>query len=126
MMVTNRLASLFIEENLRAREKQAVGTSDFIERELSAVEIALKEKEKEIRAFKESYIGELPEQLDANLRILERLQDQIKNNSDARKAAEERRIMLQREMSQFSNQETRIVGGEVVPADPLLTQLIQL
>lgn len=126
MMVTNRLASLFIEENLRARERQAVGTSDFIERELSAVEVALSEKEKGIRAFKERNMGELPGQLDANLRILERVQNQIKNNNDARKAAEERRIMLQREISELSNQGTSVVAGEVVSENPLLTQLTQL
>jgi len=127
MLVTNRMASLFIEENLRARGEQAAGTSDFIERELSIIEVALSEKEKHIRAFKERYMGELPEQLDANLRILERLQDQIKNNSDARKGAEERRIMLQREISELSKQQgTGVVEREIVPEDPRLTQLIQL
>jgi polysaccharide chain length determinant protein (PEP-CTERM system associated) len=126
MIVTNRLVSLFIEENLRARERQAVGTSDFIERELSTIEVALKEKEKGIRGFKERNMGELPGQLDANLRILERLQDQIKNNNDARKAAEERRIMLQREISELSNQGTSVVAGVVVSENPLLTQLTQL
>ncbi len=34
MMVTNKLASLFIEENLKVRESQAEGTSDFISKEL--------------------------------------------------------------------------------------------
>ncbi|NIM96526.1 MAG: protein GumC, partial [candidate division Zixibacteria bacterium] len=104
MMVTNRLASLFIEENLRAREKQAAVTSDFIERELFAIEGALKEKEKETRNFKERHMGELPEQLDANLRILERLQDQLNNNSDALKTAEARGLMVREQISEFSNQ----------------------
>ncbi len=36
MMVTNKLASLFIEENLRVRESQAERTSDFLGKELSA------------------------------------------------------------------------------------------
>ena len=126
MLVTNRLASLFIEENLRAREKQAVETSDFIDRELSASEVALREKEKDIRTFKELYMGELPGQLDANLRILERLQDQIKNNTDSRKASEERRIMLQREISDLSGQITSGIADGVVLGDSRLTKLTQL
>jgi len=126
MMVTNRLASLFIQENLRAREQQATGTSEFLERELSTIEVALKDKEKDIRAFKERYMGELPEQLDANLRILERLQDQIKNSNDARKAAEERRIMLQKEISELSEQATSAAGREVASENPLVTELNQL
>ncbi len=126
MMVTNRLASLFIEENLKAREKQAVGTSDFLEGELSVIEVALKEKEKDIRAFKEGYMGELPGQLDANLKILERLQDQIKNNTDSRKASEERRIMLQREISELSGQITSGIGDGVVLEDSPFAKLTQL
>jgi len=126
MLVTNRLASLFIEENLRAREQQAVGTSEFLERELAAIKVSLKEKEKKMRSFKERYMGELPGQLDANLRILERVQDQIKNNNDARKGAEERRIMLQREIAELSKQGTTVVGGEVMSENPLLTQRTQL
>ncbi len=35
MMVTNKLASLFIEENLKVRELQAEGTSNFLIKELS-------------------------------------------------------------------------------------------
>ena len=34
MAVTNRLAGSFIDENLRVRETQAVGTSDFLADEL--------------------------------------------------------------------------------------------
>ncbi len=126
MMVTNRLASLFIEENLRAREKQAAVTSDFIERELFAIEGALKEKEKETRNFKERHMGELPEQLDANLRILERLQDQLNNNSDALKTAEARGLMVREQISEFSNQGLSIGGDEITAGDPLLTRLTQL
>jgi len=126
MIVTNRLASLFIEENLKSRERKAVGTSEFLERELSSLEVALKEKEEDIRAYKERYMGELPGQLDANLRILERLQDQMKSNEDAQKAAEERRILLQSQISQLSMEAFTSPGGEVLGETPPMIQLNQL
>lgn len=129
MMVTNRLASLFIEENLRAREQVATGTSDFLRKELFSIETALKDKEQDIRTFKERHMGELPEQLNANLRILGRLQDQVKDTYDALKTAEERRFMLQRELSQLSERESAAsdaVGSEVVVENQLVTQLNQL
>jgi polysaccharide chain length determinant protein (PEP-CTERM system associated) len=81
--VTNALASNFISENLKIRESQAFGTSDFLINELETVRIKLEEKEKQLKAYKEKYMGGLPEQLDANLKILDRLQiqlDQLKNN----------------------------------------------
>jgi polysaccharide chain length determinant protein (PEP-CTERM system associated) len=75
--VTNGIASSFIEENLKVREAQAVGTSDFLADELETKRKRLEEVEKKLREYRRQYMGELPEQLDANLRILERLQLQI-------------------------------------------------
>ena len=40
MKVTNALASYFIDENLRVREAQAVGTSDFLDAELQGMKHA--------------------------------------------------------------------------------------
>ena len=68
MRVTNKLSSLFIEENLKLRESQAEGTSDFIDKELLDIEKQLNKKDLEIRTYKERNTGNLPQQLDANLR----------------------------------------------------------
>ena len=75
--VTNLLATMFIQENLRAREEQADLTSQFLERELDAMKESLEITESELRQFKELHMGELPEQLEANLRMLDRLQEQL-------------------------------------------------
>lgn len=95
MKVVNNLASLFIEENLKVRELQAEKTAEFITKELYATEGQLKRKEEDLRKYKEKYIGQLPQQLDANLRILERLQQQLKTTSDNIRAVEDRSILLQ-------------------------------
>jgi len=49
MMVTNKLAFLFIEENLKVRELQAESTSNFIIKELAAIEDQLVKKEEDLR-----------------------------------------------------------------------------
>ncbi len=77
MMVANTLASLYINENGKLREKQAVGTADFLETQLVEARRTLAQQEHKIVEYKERYIGELPEQRDANLRTLERLQQQL-------------------------------------------------
>ena len=59
------------------REAQAVGTSDFLEDELTVMKKRLEEVEAQLKNYRESYMGELPEQLDSNLRILERLQEHL-------------------------------------------------
>ena len=45
MKVTNQLASMFIEENLKFRESRVGGTADFIIKELQAAESNLKKRE---------------------------------------------------------------------------------
>ena len=63
MNITNTLATFFIDENLKARESQAIGTSDFLETELESMRRKLEQKEKTLEAFRTSNMGELPEQL---------------------------------------------------------------
>ena len=138
MMVTNKLASLFIEQNLRVRELQVESTSKFLIKELSSVEEQLAKKEQELKNFRQRYMGELPQQLDANLRILERLQQQLKTTSEGIRAAEDRSMLLQNQMDQLKRLEPSPVqtGGqrdassitdglrdERIPEDPLITAI---
>ena len=107
-MVTNKLASLFIEENLKLREQQAQGTSEFLSIELNATRTKLEEQEGAITRFKKKFMAELPEQREANLKILEQLQLQYQKISDNLKAAQDRKLIIQR---QLSNMKTQLALG---------------
>ena len=100
-LVTNKLASLFIEENLKLREQQAAGTSEFLSIELKATKVKLEEQERVITAYKQKYMGELPEQREANLRVLDQLQMQSQRVGDSIKAAQDRKILIQKQLSDF-------------------------
>jgi len=58
------------------REQQAQGTSEFLTIELNITRKKLEEQERAITQFKKQNMGELPEQRDANLRVLDQLQMQ--------------------------------------------------
>ena len=103
-MVTNKLASLFIEENLKLREQQAQGTSDFLSVELNAMRTKLEAQEATITDFKKQHISELPEQRDANLKILEQLQLQSQKIGDNLKAAQDRKVIIQKQLSDMKIQ----------------------
>ncbi len=119
MHVTEKLASLFIEENLKIREKQAEGTSEFLENELNNSRLRLEKQEKQIKEFKQRYMGELPQQLDANLRALDRFQMEMKATLEALKAAEDRKESIEKLMATAPLESE--VGGNI-----LLTRLDQL
>ncbi|NLD37649.1 MAG: hypothetical protein GX654_12350 [Desulfatiglans sp.] len=93
--VTNDLASNFISEHIKIRESQALGTSNFLNDELESVRRQLQVKEELVKNYKEKHRGGLPEELNTNLRILERLQAQLDQLNNNLRAAENRRILMQ-------------------------------
>jgi len=92
--VANTLAALFDEENRRISEQQAVGTSEFLENQLRELRARLTSQEQKITAYKEQYLGELPEQRDVNLRAIERLQLQLSIAGENNRRANERRQLI--------------------------------
>jgi succinoglycan biosynthesis transport protein ExoP len=74
MRVTSKLASQYIEGNIKIREQFIEGATEFLEQELAVAKEALDEKEKVLSEYKLRFAGELPAQLETNLRTLDRLQ----------------------------------------------------
>ena len=99
MRVANGLATFFIDENLKSREGMAVGTSDFLESELESMRKRLEEQEQLLKKFREKNMGELPEQLDSNLRILDSLKTQLTQKEDSLRSARVSLAALESEMS---------------------------
>ena len=117
--VVNALATYFIDENLKVREAQAVGTSDFLEDELSTMRDRLEYLEERLKSFREKNMGELPEQLETNLRMLDRLQTQLTEQQTLLREAKSRLAALTRQQDQ--GQESVVIypttGGAVVTQD---------
>jgi len=99
MRVANGLATFFIDENLKSREGMAVGTSDFLESELESMRKRLEEQEQLLKKFREKNMGELPEQLDSNLRILDTLKTQLAQKEDSLRSARVSLVALESEIS---------------------------
>ena len=93
--VANTLASLFIEENLKVREERAVGTTEFLETELKRLKKKLETQEKALKDYKSKHFGELPEQLQANITTLQRLQVELQSVQESLSAAKQRKLIIQ-------------------------------
>ncbi len=107
--VTSRLASLFIDQNLQAREQQAEGTKSFINAEAERLRKELEEQEAVVNRYKAAHGYELPDQLDTNLRSLEQLRRELEGSSVRLSALEERKGVLQKQ----------IVEADIPKADAL-------
>jgi polysaccharide chain length determinant protein (PEP-CTERM system associated) len=126
--VTNTLASFFIEENLKVRERQATGTADFLKAQLAATRKRLDELETRVSEFRTRYLGELPQQMPANLATLENLTTQFRVNSDNQMRAVERRDSLTALLAEAASspQATGVPAGSFSFAEPQGARLVRL
>jgi polysaccharide chain length determinant protein (PEP-CTERM system associated) len=99
--VTNALAFSYVEENLKARERQATGTSQFLKVQLHEVRKRLDGQEQQVSQFKRRHLGELPQQLDTSLGIIDRLDSQLRLNIDNQGRLGERREALAKRAAQL-------------------------
>ncbi|PYO02291.1 MAG: hypothetical protein DMD91_04600 [Candidatus Rokuibacteriota bacterium] len=100
--VTNTLASFFIEENLKVRERQAAGTAEFLKVQLAEVKVKLDTQEKQVSQFKKRNLVELPQLAAVNLGMLDRLDTQLRANVDSQTRLAERRELLAKRASQVA------------------------
>jgi polysaccharide biosynthesis transport protein len=110
--VTNTLASFYIEENLKARERQATGTAEFLKVQLADVKKRLDAQEALVSNFKKRYMGQLPQQTDANLGAIERINMQLLLNSDNQARTMERRDALSRQLADAMSPSPTAVSPE--------------
>ena len=87
---SNRLPELFAEETLAVREHQAAEAQDLFGDELAKISQEVAGQEKKLNEFKMAHLGELPEQLEANMRGLERLTALLGEKTEALRDAQRR------------------------------------
>src|SRR5271165_1310708 len=99
--VNTQIASLFIDENVRASQQQSESTTNFLSSQLTSAAAALATQEKQIREYEASHMGELPDQLQSNLQILSGAQGQLQAAIDARDKALQQQAYLNSLATQY-------------------------
>ena len=128
--VTERLASLFIEENLRDRELQAENTNQFLESQLNDARKRLIEHEKRLETFRMRYAGELPTQAGNNFQAVQTLQMEAQGITDSIERDRDRRLVLERSLADLSfvpdsptDGTARVDTGDASSRGPAATEL---
>ena len=112
MRVANTLASYFMDENLKVREAQAVGTSEFLDSELEKTRKRLEEREQKLAAYRAKYLGGLPDELETNLRTLDRLQAQVGEKNNQLRDARNSLNMLETQIAQAREMASQNFGDQ--------------
>lgn len=101
--VTERLGSMFIDENVKNRVLQAESTSEFLQGELATTRKRLEEIEKQRAEFRQRYMGQLPEQVTTNLAMINSTQVRAQSLTDANAADMMRKATIERQIAELSS-----------------------
>lgn len=97
--VANRLASFYIDRNDRMRSGQANRTTEVLRQQMADTKKRLDAQEARVKGFLTQHMGRLPQQVDANLLALNRLNGQLQFNSEQQSRLMERRQDIQKQMA---------------------------
>jgi polysaccharide chain length determinant protein (PEP-CTERM system associated) len=111
--VANQLANLYVEENLKTRQVQAEGTTEFIESQLTSAKQELDGEEAKVAAFKVAHNGELPEQETSMLSTISNLQVQLQGNQDALNRAQQNKVTLETALATANLTERMLASAPV-------------
>jgi polysaccharide biosynthesis transport protein len=118
--VTQRLAELFVQDDIENRQQSSEVTTEFLKAQLEDAQADLNAKEAAVKAFKAQHVGELPDQLQGNLQILGGLQTQLQENEHALTEAREQRLYLESIVQQYQSAQSDLGGSDSAVAPSTL------
>src|SRR5579864_5057093 len=126
--VANRLASLFIEENMKARQDEVMGTAEFFDRELVKAKEDLDARGKKLGELQARYAAQLPESQSATVQELTSLQMELRSEMDAVSRAQQQKMYLESLLAQTPavvdlDSQTTAQGDSVSSEQVQLTRL---
>jgi polysaccharide chain length determinant protein (PEP-CTERM system associated) len=122
MQVTERLAGLFIEENLHDRAVLARSTSEFLGGQLEDARRRLVEQERRLEAYRLAHVGEMPTQLQPNLQVIQSTQAQLQALSEALNRDRDRRMLVERQLADSQPEGSAERGATAVDAAGVAAQ----
>ena len=123
--VTTRLAELFIQEFTQNREILTTASSEFIQNQLDILKSQLVAKEQALAQFKQSHLGQLPEQMDSNLRAIDRLENEVTAQQEVEKTLNLRLESVDKAIREYEDP-TSDVSPKRAEKDPRLAKIREL
>jgi polysaccharide chain length determinant protein (PEP-CTERM system associated) len=115
--VTERLASLFIDESLRDREVLAEGTNQFLATQLDEARRQLVLNEKKLEEYQALHTGEMPSQMAANLQGLHNTEMALQTLGESLNRDRERRLLLERTVTDIVEAPEAPAPGAAAPSE---------
>jgi polysaccharide chain length determinant protein (PEP-CTERM system associated) len=121
--VCGEITSLFVSENLSAREQSAEGTTDFLKQQLVDSKRNLDEQDAKLAAFQRKNLGRLPQQEMSNSNTLQALTTQLDAATQSLNRIQQDETFLQAMVSQETQELQRPEAATGVSVDERRAQL---
>jgi uncharacterized protein involved in exopolysaccharide biosynthesis len=116
--VTNVLAELFLQEDIKIKEKATKATTSFLMNEIESLKKQIQTYDEKISDFKQAHFGELPEHNTVNLDSIARLERELDNIDMQIRSIEERKLNLQGQLATIDPLLPINVDGQSVARNP--------
>lgn len=125
-LVCREITSLFVSENLHAREQSAEGTTQFLKGQLDQAKANLDAQDQKLAEFQKQYMGTLPEQQGSNMEMLNTLNTQLDAATQSLTRMENDKTMVESMLAQESRQTQTVPGQKSSPqADQIQLQKLE-
>jgi len=109
------ILSMFMEENVKLRQKRAAGTTEFLSEQLRESKRKLDEHDAQLAEFKGKYLGQLPSDEQRNLELLTSTRARLEALNQALSQAQQQKIIEESALSQLTSR--RVAPTEADPTD---------
>jgi polysaccharide chain length determinant protein (PEP-CTERM system associated) len=115
MRVTERLASLFVQENVEDRALLADQTDQFLKGQLEEARRRLFDQEKKVQEFRTRHYGRLPDQVQSNLTLMQGKQVRLQGLLEATNRDRDRLTALDKALSEMPPATTTVAAATPSP-----------
>lgn len=99
--ITNRLAEVFVDVNSRIQTTRAENTSELLAQQLKTAEARLHDLESRLATKKQAYMGRLPDQITANVQMVNGARTQLESVSTQLRGEQDRLTMIESQIDQM-------------------------
>ena len=110
--ICTEITSMFMEQNVTSREKQAQDTTQFLTEQLEEAKANLDQQDAKLAQFKRQYLGSLPEEQQSNLSLLAGMNAQLEATTQALSRAQQDKAFNE---SLFGQQEATWKASQTSP-----------
>ena len=116
--VTETLSNLFLEEDIKRRERVVSATNEFLRNELNRLKAEINLHEKKISEFKRDHQRELPDEENYNFQAILRLERELDQAENRLRLLKEKELLLNSELTKIEPLTPIVVEGTNVASNP--------